>query len=406
MRRKIVPAIGVMCAVALMLTACGKADSGGSGTGPIKLGLMAPLSGAASAAFTGAQGGAKARLAAYKEDNGKCASRGIDLVTADDQSSPQGDLTAAQKLVQQDKVYGILEVTPYFFGATQYLTTAAKDVPVFGGAFDSSPQWLKNDNNLFGALPSVPDYSKVYAPIGEYFKSIGGTKIAAVAYANRASQDGMNQTLRSVKAAGLQQAYVNDTVPFGSTDVGAIVLGIIHSGADVLYLPINADTAFAVVAGLHQAGYKLKSVVSATGYGADLLDSPPAIQAGQGISFQTATTPNELNTPATQRLAKALKDHAASKSGVPSFSQAQGWLAADLFLHGLELAGCDASSKDVIAKLRTDTTWNAGGLYPLNADFSKPSSDKQCLFLSTLEGNGFKPEPKASPLCGNALSGG
>ena len=52
------------------------------------------------------------------------------------------------------------------------------------------------------------------------------------------------------------------------------MLGIKNSGADGLYLPLDADTNFAIVQGLQQNGVKMKANVLATGYSQDLLDQP------------------------------------------------------------------------------------------------------------------------------------
>src|SRR5215212_1730031 len=80
MRRTNRAALAVACAAALALTACGgdsDGDGGGGGGssagGTIKLGYLTSLSGAASAGFTGLEGGANARLEAYKAEGGKCA---------------------------------------------------------------------------------------------------------------------------------------------------------------------------------------------------------------------------------------------------------------------------------------------------------------------------------------------
>ena len=209
---------------------------------------------------------------------------------------------------------------------------------------------------------------------------------------------------KSAEAAGLTLGYTNNSLAFGTTDVGAVVLGIIESKADVLQLSINPDTAFAVVAGLKQANYPMKAVVAPTGYGADLLDSAPAVQAGQGVDFTTAITPIELNTPATQKLSNALKQYAGSSSGIPSFSQIQGWMGADLLIHGLEVAGCDASQADVMSKLRDDKTWDGGGLYPATQDFTTVNYPQQCSYFVKLQGEGFVPIPDAVPLCAGPVS--
>ena len=397
--------MGAACAVALAVAACGdggsSADAGG-GTSTLKVGVLTTLSGPASSAFAGTTDGVTARFAAYKEDGGKCASTTFDVVKADDASSAQGALTATQKLVQQDKAYAVLEVSPFFYGAAQFATTVGKGTPIIGGGFDGAKQWNDTKNNLLPAS-TVPDYTKTYSTSGDYFKGVGGTKIAGVAYESPSSQAGLEATLKSAEAAGLKRGYVNNSVPFGSTDVGAIVLGIIGSKADVIAMSINPDTAFAVVAGLKQAGYKTKAVLTATGYGADLLESAPAVQAGQGVTFSTGWAPAELKNAGTERMSKALKDHAGSKSGIPGFSQAMGWLTADLFLHGLEIAGCGAAQAKVLESIRADKTWTGNGLFPAPKDFTTVAADKQCLYFLRLKGSAFVPEPNATPLCGSVV---
>lgn len=403
MDRRGFAAIGAACALALVVSACADDSSETSGGGALKVGLLTSLSGAASAGFNGAEAGVKARFAAYQEDKGKCSSRTVQVVTADDQSNAQGALTATQKLIQQDKVYSVLEISALFYGAAQYATTAGKSTPIIGGGFDGAKQWNDTKNNL---LPAgiVPDYTKTYSTTGDYFKQVGGTKVAGISTASPSAQAGLEAGLKSAEAAGLKRGYVNTSVPIGSNDVGAIVLGIIKSGSDVVSLAINPDTTFAIVAGLKQAGYKTKAVLSPTGYGADLLESAPAIQAGQDVTFSTSWAPSELKTPATERLGLALKKHAGSKSGIPSFSQAYGWFAADLLLHGLEKAGCDASQAKFISTVRADKTWTANGLFPSARDFTTIATPKQCIYYLRMKGSAFVPEANATPICGAIVS--
>ena len=397
-------ALGALCAMTLAVSACGDdaADAGGSDSGPIKVGIITPISGNSGGTFGSAVGGADARLKAYEEEGGTCAGRGFELVEADDVSSAQGALTAAQKLVQQDKVFALLETSPFFYGASQFATTAGKAVPVFGGGFDGAPEWNRTDHNLFSVIPS-PNWDKTYSTAGDYAKAKGGTRVAGIAYDSPSSQKGMQATLRSTDAAGLARGYVNDSIPFGTTDVGAIVLGIIESKADVIQLGVNPETSFGIVAGLKQANYPVKALISATGYGADLLESAPAVQAAQGLTFTAAWKPTEMKTPETELMAQALKTHASSESGIPGFAQAMGWFTADLFLHSLELSGCDAGQEQLIKDLRQDKTWDGNGLLPAARDFSTTESTQSCSYFVVLEGKGFVPEPDAAPLCGGLV---
>jgi ABC-type branched-subunit amino acid transport system substrate-binding protein len=416
MRRTNRAALAVACAASLALSACGDdggSDGGGGGEsaagGTIKLGYLTSLSGAASAGFTGLEGGANARLEAYKAAGGECADNDFEIVMGDDTSNPQGALTATQNLIQQEEVYAVLPSSSFFYGAGQYAGTQASGTPFIGASFDGGEQWQNEEyRNLFTAIGSV-DYNKVAGTYGDYWSELGGTKAAAVAFDTPSSSGAALAAVQGAEDAGLDRGYVNVNVPFGTTDVGAIVLGIQESGADVLYLPLTPDTAFAIVGGLKQAGVDIKSVLLATGYGADLLKSEPAVQAAQGVGFVTTYAPTELETEATQAQSEALTEYAGSESGIPSFSEAMGWLTTDLFLHGLELAGCDASQEEYIDSLRDDASWDAGGLLGEKNDFSQygniagGTGPGNCFYVSILQERTFVPDENAKPICGELL---
>jgi branched-chain amino acid transport system substrate-binding protein len=405
--------LAAVAAATLALTACGGGGGGGAGgqaTGEtVKLGVLTTLSGQTAAGFVGVQRGAEARIQAYKAAGGRCANKNFQIVMGDDTSTPQGALTAAQRLVQQENVYAVLPVSPFLPGAAQYLATQAKGAPVVGSAIDGAPQWLDPSVLNFFSATGASDFANIPSTYGQYWKELGGTKVAVVGNDTPSSAKAAEGARQSALAAGLQDGYSNVKLPIGSTDVGAIVLGIKDSGADVLYMPVTPQTAFAIVGGLRQAGVHLKSVLLATGYGADLLASPPALQAAAGVGFITVTAPTELNTEATRAQSAALKQYAGSPTGVPSFSENSGWLVADLFLYGLEAAGCDATQADYITALNRSTTWDAGGLFPHPRTFTEKGviaaahGPGNCIYISTVEGDHFVPDPKASPICGTVI---
>jgi branched-chain amino acid transport system substrate-binding protein len=402
-------ALGAAGVLLLAAAACGTGSDGG-GASSAKIGVLTSLSGSASAGFTGIEGGVKARLAAYKQEPGACK-RDFEVVMADDTSTPQGALAATQKLVRQDKVYAVLPNSSFFFGAGQYAGTQAKDTPFVGAGFDGGRQWLNKDyRNLFNVLGNA-DYEKVASTMGDYWKSLGGTKAATVSFDTASSSGAALASVQSAEHAGLRRGYVNVKVPFGSKDVGSIVLGIKNSGADVLYLPVTPETAFAIVGGLKQSGVKIKSVLLATGYGADLLKSEPAVQAAQGLGFVSPGAPVEVPTAGGKAMSEALQKYAGATSGLPSFSQSLGWETTDLLLHGLKKAGCDASQKELIDALRKSADWDAGGLLPKPIDFSQYGTiagshgPGNCFFVSILRGKQFEPDPKAKPACGTLLDG-
>ncbi|WP_170861126.1 ABC transporter substrate-binding protein [Trujillonella endophytica] len=406
-------AIGASCALLLTLAACGSDDEeggggsssggGGGGSQSIKIGVVTPLSGPSAATYGDeARTGVEARLAAYVEDGGECADVEFEVVEADDASNPAGALTAAQRLVQQEEVFAILSTSSSFFGATQYVTTQAADVPVLGDASDQSPEWRRPDNNMFPAQP-VPDPEAVYPLVGEYMAAVGGTTMGGASFPVPASQGALEAASQSAEAAGLETGYLNTNFPIGSTDVGPVVLGIEDSGTDVLYLPITFDSALAVVEGLRQNDVELAGVLAATGYGNGLLDSPPAVEAAQGVSFSVGYSPVEMNTEATERLAQAVRDQGV-ESGIPAYAMTSGWFNADLLLHGLEVAGCDATQAEFIEALNTDATYDGSGLFANPIDYSLEDQPELCLWFVTLEGEEFVPVENAAPACGERLN--
>ncbi|WP_197029126.1 ABC transporter substrate-binding protein [Blastococcus sp. URHD0036] len=397
--------------MALLLTACGSDDEasgnggdagdGGNG-GSIDVGILTSLSGPGAAAAAGSIRGAQARLDAYEGAGDGCApDLDFSLVEADDTSSAQGALAGAQKLVQQDDVDALINVSAFFYGAAPFLTTQASTVPVIGGAWDGAQEWKDTDDNLF-ASSAVPAADVAYATPGEFLESQDASTVAFIGYTTPSSQAGVANAIEATEAVGLETGYTNTSVQIGSTDVGPLVLGILDSGADAVYTTINFDTSLALVAGLKQSGWD-GTFVSPTGYGADLLASEPAVQIGQGVVFQSLFTPVEQGTEATEMLKTALQA-SGNESGVPGFYESQGWFAADLLLYGFEQAGCDAGREQVIATLQDTDDWDAGGLYPAPVPQTTTEYDEQCTFFVRLEGDGFVPIEGADPVCGGTLS--
>ena len=55
--------------------------------------------------------------------------------------------------MEQDEVYALLENSPFFYGATPYMTTQAQTVPVIGGAYDGAQEWWTDDKTFFPSFP-------------------------------------------------------------------------------------------------------------------------------------------------------------------------------------------------------------------------------------------------------------
>ncbi|HET7875112.1 MAG TPA: ABC transporter substrate-binding protein [Methylomirabilota bacterium] len=103
-----------LAALATALWALGPPAPAAAQTGPIKIGFLAPLSGAFSATGKDMLVGAELYL---DEIGRQVAGRKIELIVEDDEGTPATGLTKARKLVEQDKVHvltgGLLASTGY-----------------------------------------------------------------------------------------------------------------------------------------------------------------------------------------------------------------------------------------------------------------------------------------------------
>jgi branched-chain amino acid transport system substrate-binding protein len=410
MRMRALTAIAV--ASALAVTGC---SSGGSGPAtdqtqaagaPIKLGVITSVTGAASSSFTTVENGVKARLG-LENANGGVNGHKLEYVVADDQSAGPGAVAAAQKLIEQDKVYGIVENSAFFAAAAATTTNAG--IPVTGVSFDAGPEWWDpKATNIFDAY-GYGNYSLVSTTYAKYFKSVGATKVAAIGYGSSpSSAKNAEAVIAGAKALGLGDGFLDNSLAFGSTDVGPLVQKIKASGSDAIYLSTVQSTGYAVAKGLRQAGVNFKSLVLATGYGQDVLDDPATSEAATGVDFATVQAPVETGQPGALKMQKALKDY-AGVDGIPTFGEYIGWLTADLFIFGLKQAGENASSQQFITKLR-QSTWDSAGLQAptnfANIQATMGGQDQgRCINIVRFDGTKFVPQPGAAPICGDIVQG-
>ncbi|MET9088838.1 ABC transporter substrate-binding protein [Streptomyces sp. NPDC004237] len=404
-RSRVIGLTATAMALTVALSGCNSSTAGSAdGDGTIKLGVLTDLTGPAASAFKSTEQGIKAYVEAANQAGG-IAGHKIQYVVRDTASTPTGALTAAQKLVQNDHVFAVVEVSSNFYGAEPYLLK--QGVPVVGGGFDG-PEWTDSKNtNLFSVIGTF-DLDGVSTTVGDYMKSRGATSCGSIGYgSSKASQRGARNAVESCTAVGLKDGYLNDQVPYGTTDVGAIALAIKKAGVDAVYLPVVPNTAFALAAALKQLDVKLKSVMLTTGYGGDLLASKAAVQAAQGYEFGSAGLPIEANTPATRKFAKALA--AVGVNGDPSFAQQHAYMGMTAVAAGLKAAGPKPSHASFMTALRGIKSFDAEGLLaPSKIDFSnfkqfaEGGGPAGCLYPVRLTGDKFVPVG-GTPICGKKI---
>src|SRR5215470_14253148 len=401
MRRRFYRGAVLFVAACTALAACSSSGSSGTGSstpGPSKtitIGFVTDLTGVASSGFLTSKLGIDAYLNHLNATGGVNGIK-IKYILADTNSTPTGALTAVQKLVQQNNVFAIVENSSDFFGAEPY--ALAQGIPVVGSAIDGTYWGDPKETNIFAAAGVVNEnYTSVAA--GQFMKSQGVTKCASLGYPSSPSSAlAAEGFIKSCQAAGLKSGYLNTQFPFGSTNVGPIALAMKAAGVDGLFLPTVPSTSFALVEALHLLGVKLKASLLPTGYGGDLLGSPAAITAGQGIDFETIGPPAEADTPATRQRAADLA--AVGVTTDPTFAEQEDFLALTAFVAGLRAAGANPTRQSFMAAMSKITNYDAEGLLaPPAVNFRNYTPANGCLDLVTLKGPKYVLLPNM-PVCG------
>jgi branched-chain amino acid transport system substrate-binding protein len=360
------------------------------------------VTGQASSTFATASTGAKAYFTAVNKAGG-VNGRQIQLVTADDASSPAGALAATQ-LLMSEGVYGIVVDSSYYFGSFKVTTQAG--VPITGSGFDG-PEWGTQPNtNMFSTTGGVnPNHDELQAALGStsLFKSIGVTDIGGLAYGISPSSTSSIRDMRTaLENNGLKMGYENLSVPFGTTDVSADVLAMKNTGINMAVCSCVQSTVLAMVTGLGQSGSTAKSLSFASA-DSSLFADPSAAHAAQNVYYSSIIPPIDTNNAASNTFMANIKavDPSYVVGTYPSFGVTDAYLGAVLMVEGLQQAGQNPTRHSFITNLTKVTNWNANGLLPKGVSFDHfgTSEPSYCEFYVHVQGSTFVALNGGKPFC-------
>jgi ABC-type branched-subunit amino acid transport system substrate-binding protein len=363
--------------------ATGAGASGTSGTScsspgitgnQIKVGVLTTLSGPFAVDHAGFLAGARARIALQNADGG-VGGRQIDLVAADDGSSVPSATVAAQGLVQSSGVFGIITDTSVGSGAFPFLEQ--NNVPVVDGlANDPSSATDRNEFSPTGANTSAFGTTTV----AKFAKQQGVTNLAVLDINVPDAIINGNAIAAGAKAIGLKVGDIVKDIPIGTFDATSLALRLKALGVNGVTMQTDLLAQESVYGALKQQGVKLRSFSGTQVYSTSAQAAASTIAGA--VSVLDYTPPFGSADPAIQRLEGAVKkyEHVSPYLSLLPF----GWIGADTMISGLQKAGSCPTQASFIDRLRTDASYDAGGL------ISPPSS-----FLPGLLSTGTP----ASPLC-------
>jgi branched-chain amino acid transport system substrate-binding protein len=409
-------AIGLTVALTFVMASASGAQTSSTTAGnapgvtdnSITLGFIGSQSGVAAPTQQDSDKACQSRIDAENAKGG-VNGRKVNLQVVDDKSSG-ANLTAAKDLVENRNVFAVVDNSAFAFLTYRYLKDAG--VPMIGGGFDGSYYYDQGNENIISGLGGgTPVPGLAYDTPTKVMKQLGAKKIAALGYGvSPSSSEAAKATeTYAAKAQGLKGVYLNNTVDFGSTDVGPLVLGIKNSGADGLYLPLDNNTNFAIVQGLLQNNVPMKANVMATGYGQSLLDQPSVSRVLTPHDvFQTGYRPVELGGPAIKTFQSNLKKYGGI-TGVPGYGVYTGYIVCDMAIQGLKNAGKNPTRQGFVDGIRKTNggTYDAAGLTcsPMNLSYENFGKvDKSsCLWFVTEKNGKFQVMNGGKPFTGSLV---
>jgi ABC-type branched-subunit amino acid transport system substrate-binding protein len=355
------------------------------------------MTGPAAEHFLGFQDAVKARIDEQNAQGG-VNGRKIVVVPGDDQGDGARQVTTARSLVQDEQVFAIVATIR---NDTMFPFLKQNNVPVF--ASPSVPAF-GTDRNAFGISGAfAPDATST--AIADFMKAKGVTKLALTAHNTPGSTGGAKQAAVAAQAVNLAVGYSPTDIPVGSFDATATALRIREDGDDGLYSPLLAESGVSLSSALNAQSANLKAKLL-TG----IYDPKVVAQAGPAVegawSYTTPLKPLELDDAAVKQYLKAMNERAPDFIASPHAGY--GYVAADLFIHGLQLAGDCVTRDNFVNTLRGSDGFDANGLLYEKVSF-KPGltpngNPPACNWFVQVRGGALTPEPQAT--CGKLVKTG
>ncbi len=368
----VVVVAGMSVSTAASVGAASSDNTPGVTSSTITIGMLDDETGVASSTVGDGVGAAQARIDLQNKEGG-VDGRKLKLVAVDTQSSPTQVSTAAEDLVTNDHVFGIVSDSVFTFAAAKYLTN--QGVPVTGEGIDGV-EWGTSANMFTDGPPTFTVYpngkSYNYLTLSNFLKSEGATKVAVLGYSISPSATlSLHQLVAADTTDGLQNCLENGDIPFGSANFTALVLQLKQLGCNGVVGTFVASSNVGLATAIAQAGLHLKQFYY-TSYAQASIDNAGADSALQGtFSEGTPTTGSSPTVKATDAMIAALKKYDPSyPGGIPDLGASIGWLATDTMIEGLKLAGPNPTQASFISKLRTTTDYNLGGTSPTPVSFN------------------------------------
>jgi branched-chain amino acid transport system substrate-binding protein len=354
MKRKSFILIAMLLIASLLVSACGSkpaetpaaAPAGGEAEGPIKIGGIFPLTGAIA---TFGQSSKKALDMAFEEinANGGLLGRQVQFVLEDNKSAQADSATAAQKLIQQDKVVAILGAVASSNSLAAAPIAQEAKIPMVSSS-STNPAVTEVGDYIFRAAFIDPFQGQVMANFAS--NDLKAVKAAIMTDANSDYSIGLANVFKEVFTKNGGTIVSEVSFVSGDTDFNAILTSVKNADPDVVFVPSYYDTVGLI---LNQAKNNVGFPEDVIFLGADGWDSPTLFElagdAANGHYFSNHYSP-DVDSPEAKKFIEAFK---AKYNEVPDALAALAYDTAYMVFEAIEDAGSADSTaiRDALIKI-------------------------------------------------------
>ncbi|EFC82217.1 ABC-type branched-chain amino acid transport systems periplasmic component-like protein [Parafrankia sp. EUN1f] len=325
--------------------------------------------------------------------------RKVTYAARDDQSASAVNFTSARELLTTDQVFGMIEASAEASGSSAFLHDSG--IPVVGIAMD--PTWASNDNMF--SFTNIMAKNSTVSVWGDFVATQGGRRALIL----KRTASAASNILATKFASSLQAAGVGVV---GNSEISPLMLVPAVLGeeikaikADTIIFAMDTESAYRIVAAARLAGAEIRvALVPPDGYDPRALhDWGSAIS---GTFSYVPITPFEVSAPVYRGFFNAMASYAPQLKPPNQAYAVEGWIAADMYLRGLAIAGTCPTRAGFISGLRSVQAYDAEGLLPTSLNISTSVGEIiPCLHFVQVAPDGTHfTQVTPTPLCGRRLA--
>ena len=315
----------------------------------ILIGSIQDLSGPIAAFGKQVRFGMQLRVDELNEQTGGIHGRKIKLLIEDSQYDPKKAVLAAQKLVNQDKIFAMLA----HLGTTSNLATMpiqfAKNVPNLSPITASKEMYEPYHKLKFGFSASYFDQMRIYLP--KLVKEKGSKKVCTIYQDDDFGTEVMQGAEAGLKTMGMTLVE-KTTYKTGATDFSSQVARMKAADCDMVVLGTIIRETIGTIGTAKRSGFNPVFIGSSAVY-TDLIHKL-GTRAMDGL-YSTMTVQNPYLDAASQPIRFWATKYQTKFNEEPTVFSVYGYAAVDNFITAAQKAGPNLTTDSLIKALETTT---------------------------------------------------